>query len=61
MFIFRKSDSYSEADVKYIWKRGHMESVERSPDISLPQMDLADFQASENTDYYSTGKVIIFQ
>ena len=58
VFFACQSDSYSEADAKYTWKRGHVKSVERSPDISLPQMDLVHIQASENTDTYSTGKKI---
>ncbi|KAL9969855.1 hypothetical protein ACROYT_G022123 [Oculina patagonica] len=49
------SYSYSEVDAKYTWKLGHVKSVERSPDISLPQMDLVGIQASETTDTYSTG------
>ncbi|KAJ7331583.1 Gamma-aminobutyric acid receptor subunit beta-2 [Desmophyllum pertusum] len=49
------SYSYSETDAKYTWKRGHVKSVEQSPDISLPQMDLVSIRASETTDIYSTG------
>ena len=44
-------------DAKYTWKRGHAKSVERSPDISLPQMDLVGIEAAETTDTYSIGKI----
>lgn len=57
-YFLCEPDSYSEAEAKYKWKRGRVKSVERSPDISLPQMDLVEIRASEDINIYSTGKSI---
>ncbi|XP_029205557.1 gamma-aminobutyric acid receptor subunit beta-3-like isoform X1 [Acropora millepora] len=49
------SYSYTNTDAKYEWKQGPLKSVERSPEISLPQMDIVDIQASESVEIHSIG------
>ena len=51
-------DSYTNTDAKYEWKQGPVKSVERSPEISLPQMDIVDIQASESVEIHSIGMAL---
>lgn len=51
-------DSYADTDAKYQWKHGPVKSVERSPEIFLPHMDVIDIQASESVEIHSIGMAL---